>query len=240
MTAFASLIFFLFIAATAMSVVAYTNYRVDKAKNMRHKLQKYRVRVEELEDVILALDQICESRAIPRIINDEVIELYEIMMEMDPRANYLKAGHGNAIARSEELSNESAERHISRMCSSDAQIARLQAYFKESSGILRTHHTNNKISTTELQSYLEELEWLDLMVSVISNIAQGHKAYTRQDALTANAFYKKAQSEMINSGVFAMCDLYIHVYSIHRLFDSFTYCLLAGSFYAACLFVGLY
>jgi hypothetical protein len=200
MSAFASLIFFIFIAVISMSAVAYANYKVDGAKQIRQRLQKYRGRVEEIEDIVMALDQLTETRAIPKIINDEVIELYEEMIGLDLKAGYLKAGLSNAKIRAEELSNESAQRHISRLCNSDAQIARLRAYLKEASNIIRKQHAVGKITTTELQEYVDELDWLHLQVYVVSNIVQGHKAYTRQDVLTANAFYKKAQAELMRSG----------------------------------------
>lgn len=199
MTAFASLILFIIIAILSMSTVAYSNYKVDQAKNLRARLQKYKNRVEELEDIVLALDQLCEKRVIPKLINDEVIELYETMIELDPKTGYLQAGYSNAKMRSNELSDDTAERNISRLCNSDAQIARTQAYLSEAILILRKQHNQGKLSAGELQSFTLDIEWLFLQVNVISNIAQGHKAYSRQDILTANAFYKKAQTDLVRS-----------------------------------------
>ncbi|MEO0443532.1 MAG: hypothetical protein AAFZ92_07300, partial [Pseudomonadota bacterium] len=200
MSAFASLILFICIAIGSMCLVAYSNYKVGKAKGIRNQLQKYKSRVEELEDVVLALDQLCENRIIVKLVNDDVIEFYEKMIALDPSAGYLSAGKANAFARLEELSDIHAKRHINRLCNSDAQIARLQAYLNEACRIVRMQHNRGKISSMELQEYTLELEWLHLQVGVISNIAQGHKAYTRQDVLTANAFYKKAQTELMRSG----------------------------------------
>jgi hypothetical protein len=200
MSALASLILFVFIAVISMAAVAYANYKVDGAKLVRQRLQKFRNRAEELEDIVMALDQMTENRGIPKLINDEVIEIYEEMIALDLKAGYLQAGLSNAKIRSEELSNESATRHTSRLCNSDAQIARLQAYLKEASSIVRKQHAIGKITTTELQEYVDELDWLHLQVYVVSNIVQGHKAYSRQDVLTANAFYKKAQAELMRSG----------------------------------------
>ena len=200
MSAFASLIAFVIIAVGSMCVVAFANYKVEQAKQVRHRLHKYKARVEELEDVVLALDQLCENRAIPKMINDEVVDLYSTMIALDDRAAYLKAGHSTALMRSDELSDETAERHISRLCNSDAQIARLQAYLNEACNIVKKQHNQGQMSTTQMQDFMLDLEWLHLQVYVISNIAQGHKAYNKQDILTANAFYKKAQAELMRSG----------------------------------------
>lgn len=199
MSAFASLILLIAIAAMAMAVVAYSNYKVEQDKKTRQKLQKLRARAEELEDMVMALDHVCESRMICKLINDEIIELYETMIEIDSSAGYLKAGYANAKVRSEDLSNEMAPRQLTRLCNSDAQIARLRVYIKEACKIIRMQHSHGKISTTELQNFTHELEWYDLQVYVVSNIVQGHKAYTKQDIMTANAFYKKAQIELTQS-----------------------------------------
>lgn len=199
MSAFTSLIVLIAIAALAMVVVAYSNYKVEQAKKIRLRLHKFRAKAEELEDMVMALDHICESRTICKFVNDEIIEIYETMIDIDNSAGYLQAGYANAKIRSNELSNELAPRKLSRLCSSDAQIARLRAYIKEARRIIRVQHAQGKLSTTELQNFTLELEWYDLQVYVVSNIVQGHKAYTKQDILTANAFYKKAQAELTRS-----------------------------------------
>ena len=199
MTAFASLILLIFIAVLSMSVVAYSNFQVEKAKHARYTLNKKRTRAEELEEVVLCLDQICDNRMIPKLVNDEVVTLYDIMIGLNPKANYLEAGLSNAKMRSNDF-NEPATHQTNRVCQSDAQIARAQAYLIETLTILKKQYNENKLSTTDLQHLSAEVEWLHLQVSVISTIAQGHKAYNRHDILTANAFYKKAQSELMRSG----------------------------------------
>ncbi|MFT6221816.1 MAG: hypothetical protein ACJA0C_001221 [Candidatus Endobugula sp.] len=199
MTAFTSLLLLIAIAALSMSVVAYSNHLVAKAKEIAFRLEKMKVRVEELEDVVLMLDGLCEKRIIPKLINDEIINYYQMMIEINAKAAYLKAGLNNAEARAVELSNESSPRHISRVCKSDAQMARFQAYFSESLDILRKQHMNSKFSNQDFQSFSSEINWLQLQIKVISNIVQGHKAYAKHGVLKANGFYKRAQSELLKS-----------------------------------------
>lgn len=199
MSAFASLILLIFIAALSMGIVAYSNYQVEKNKKTTYRLEKMKIRVEELEDVVLVLDTLCEKRIIPKLINDEIIEHYELMLQLNSKASYLQAGLSSAQLRSNELADEGGHREISRVCKSDAQIVRYQAYLAETLGILRKQHTEGRISSSELQDFSSEIEWLQLQVKVISNIVQGHKAYVKQDILSANAFYKKAQTELMKS-----------------------------------------
>jgi hypothetical protein len=199
MTAFSSLILLIAIAALAMSVVGYSNYLVEKAKQTAFKLEKMKVRVEELEDVVLILDSLCESRIIPKLVNDEILSHYEAMIEIDDKAAYLKAGLSNAEVRAQELSDDSSQRYLSRICKSDAQMARYQTYLSESLNILRRQQMAGKISNQDLQALTKEINWLQLQVKVISNIVQGHKAYAKTGVIAANGFYKKAQSELLKS-----------------------------------------
>jgi hypothetical protein len=199
MDAFSSLILLILIAALSMSLVAYSNYLVEKKKRTTLKLESMKIRVEELEDVVLILDGLCEKRAIPKLVNDEIIHFYDMMIEINPKAGYLLAGLSNAQMRSNELSDESAHRSTSRVCKSDAQIARYNAYLGEALNILRKQHTEGKTTGQEMQDFTLEIQWLQLQVKVISNIVQGHKAYAKQNILGANAFYKKAQSDLLQA-----------------------------------------
>jgi hypothetical protein len=199
MTAFASLILLVCIASLSMCIVAYSNHLVRKSKQAAFRLEKMKLRAEELEDVVLVLDGLCEKRMIPKLVNDAIIDNYQTMIQINPKATYLKAGLSNAKMRSNDLSDESAYRHISRACKSDAQIARYRAYLAEALQILRKQHAEGRITGQEMQIFTLEIEWLHLQVKVISNIIQGHKAYNKQDILGANAFYKKAQNELLTS-----------------------------------------
>lgn len=199
MNAFSSLILLIGIAVLSMTAVAYSNYLVAKKKRTTLRLERMKIRVEELEDVVLVLDGMCEKRAIPKLVNDEIIENYEAMLNISPGASYLKAGLSNAQIRSNELSDETTNRQLNRVCKSDAQIARYIAYLHEALQILRKQHSEGKIIGEEMQIFTLDIEWLELQVKVITNVTQGHKAYTKQNILGANAFYKKAQKELLGS-----------------------------------------
>lgn len=199
MSTLASLLLLIFIALLAMCVVAYSNYRVEQDRKARLKLQSLKAKIEQLEDIVRVLDRLCENRMITTFINDDVIELYEYMIGLSPKTPYLKAGHTNAKIRSDILSDNSNARHLDRICNSDAQIARCRAYLQEASNILKRQHSEGKFSATEIQDFTRQLDWLHLQIFVISNIAEGHKAFSRGDVLKANAFYKKAQGELLGS-----------------------------------------
>ena len=199
MSAFYSLIFLVIIAAISMAVVAYMNHKEENDLKRREKLRIYKLRLEELEDLVIAMDKLCDSRSIPRLVNEEIIELYTEMIELDLKAKYLQAGQSIAQTRAQELSEDSPDRLVTRLCHSDSQMAKMKHQCKQALHLMNQQHTKSKISSAELHSFTQELSWVILQIDVISYIAHGHKAYNKNDVLTANAFYKKAQTALLKS-----------------------------------------
>ncbi len=199
MSALTFLLLSLICGGISLSVVAITNHKTRKQRFLRHKLQQLKFHVEELEDRVLALDLLCDDRNIPRLLNEDVIERYEAMMELQPDTPHIAAAMANAKQRQEQLSDLTGSRPISRICDSDAHIARQQACVNEAARVLRRQHTKGKLSSSELQGYLNELIWLHLQIEVVSLIACGHKAFNRRDIITANGYYKRAQTVLMQS-----------------------------------------
>jgi len=198
MTALSVLIFSICLVIGSLVVIGLANRKEANARFLRKKLNQLKQWVESLEDVVLELDEIYQQREVVKIINEEIIERYEAMIELDPMASYLTAGLNNAKGRREEFSSGD-KRRVSRMCDSDVQIARRQACVSEAGRILRRRHSTGMLSAVELKEYLLDLSWLHLQLDVISSVIQGHKALHRADNLTATAFYKKAQIALVKS-----------------------------------------
>lgn len=187
------------LAIGSLITVSAINQRELKAKHIRQKLGQLKMRVDDLEELVINLDQLVETRAIPKIINDEVIDMVSAMLELDTSARYLEATLINARKRAEELSDDGLKRDISRLKESDAQIAKSQHMLNEAGRVLRNQRSQGRITLAELETFISELSWVHLMVNVISYIGQGHKAINRGDFLSAQAFYKKAQQNLIQS-----------------------------------------
>jgi len=199
MSSIAVLIILCAIAIGSLVTVSVINQRELKAKHIRQKLKQLKLKVEELEELVINLDQLVESRTIPKVINDEIIDIVTAMLEQNKSAHYLEATLINARTRSEELSEYGGHRNICRLKDSDAQIARAQHCLGEAGRLIRAQHSNGCITLAEMETFISELSWTYLMVDVVSHIGQGHKAINRGDILTAHAFYKKAQQSLIQS-----------------------------------------
>ena len=93
-----------------MGIVAYSNYQVEKNKKTTYRLEKMKIRVEELEDVVLVLDTLCEKRIIPKLINDEIIEHYVWnLYEIDQKSTWYPCGiHAESRGNRYELFMSSA------------------------------------------------------------------------------------------------------------------------------------
>lgn len=195
----ATLIILCAIAATSLIIVSVINNREVKTRLVQQKLKQLKMRAEELEELVINLDQLVESRAIAKLINDEVIDLVSAMLELDSSARYLEASLINARKRAVDLSSEREEHSIVRLKESDSQIARAKHMLNEAGVVLRKQHSKGRLTLSELETFISELAWAQLMVDVISHIGQGHKASIRRDVLTAHAFYKKAKHILAHS-----------------------------------------
>jgi hypothetical protein len=199
MTASTSLILFAALAIISLLAVSWVNEREQRRKTLSKKLKELRQHISSTEELILEVDQMVESRAIAKLINDEIIEMILAMKSANPDTGYLNASHQTAISRAETLNDESIPVALDRLKDSDAQIARSKKILEEAAAILRRQQAGGKLSFEEMNAFLSELSWGHLMVEVITHVGQGHKAQRRQDVLSSHAFYKKAQQLLMHS-----------------------------------------
>ncbi len=199
MSALSILILLIAIAIFSLAVVSFINEREKRQKLLRKKLNQVKRKSSELEELVVELDQLVESRAIPRIINEDIIEMLAAAKESGEDATFLQASYQAAIGRHDVLSDENRDKVYDRLKESDKQIAQAQGYLKEAGRIIRKQQGSGKISLEEMNAFIGELAWAHLTTEVITFIGQGHKAMNRNDVLSAHAFYRKAQQLLANS-----------------------------------------
>ncbi len=199
MSVFASLILFCALAITSLIAVSWVNEREKRQRILSKKLKQMRQQVGSTEELIIEIEQMVESRAIAKLLNDEIIDMIQAMKAANPESGYLDASQQTAIARTETLNDESIPIALDRVKDSDAQIARAQKTLEEAAAILRRQQAGGKLSFEEMNAFLSELSWSHLMVEVVTHVGQGHKAQRRQDVLSSHAFYKKAQQLLMKS-----------------------------------------
>lgn len=187
------------IAVAALLAVSIANQYQTRAKQRRKQLRVMRIRAEGLEQLTLGLDLVVENQDITKCINRELLELLERMQGLDATLSYVNIGIEKARRRADNLSNNNTPRDISRLMESDAQLVRTHKQLNEAHKVIEAQKNRGKLSAEERDSYINELNWLYLMVEVVTFIGQGHKAINRGDRLTADAFYKKARQCLLHS-----------------------------------------
>ncbi|UTA49381.1 hypothetical protein L1F30_07550 [Simiduia sp. 21SJ11W-1] len=193
-----SLIIFCAIAVLSLLVVSLANQRQERLRSRRIRLQKIKLRVDELETLLIHLTHLLENPDVLIQINDEIVDMYQAMIDLDSSLPYLEAGLNTAQQRASQLStNQSLKPR--RLLESDAKIALAQKHLTEAAKVIRHRQAHAKISMEEMQLFVRELSYQHLMVDVISMVGQGHKAMNKSNPLSAHAYYKKARQMLISS-----------------------------------------
>lgn len=197
MTIIAILVFLMFVALLGVSVINRIQIR---HRERRLEQRRLRVQAEALGEVVSCLEQTIPNRVIIKHVNEMIIEIQQQMLALeDKNPALIEAAIRKSEQVSEELLGVQQRPHISYQRDSDAQIAKTQLHLKETMHLMTTLAANGTINEAELETYLSELRWAYLMVSVMSYIAQGEKSLGISDRFSAQAFYRKAQQLLMES-----------------------------------------
>lgn len=188
----------LLLVAVSLTVVSLVNRVQTRNRLIRLKIHQLRRRLNELEELCTAVEPLLESILIPRLINEEILDLIHSIERLEDHAPYLDASRENAQQLAKQLEEERRSQSLHRLMSSDAAIAKNQYYLTDAARLVRRHHALGRLEASEMESYIAELSWAHLMVEVISHIGHGHKAVSRGDHLVAYGYYRKAQNLLIN------------------------------------------
>ncbi|MDQ2075576.1 hypothetical protein [Marinimicrobium sp. ABcell2] len=157
--------------------------------------KRLRIQLQDLEEILICLEDTLPERDVARRVNQEVMTLLEeIRLYERNSPEPWEARLRQAQAREAEWDTPQA---LNRLRESDSQIARAQQGLQKAGELLRRQHTRGQLEREALDLYLKQLSWAQLMISVISFVAQGHKAIRRGDYSVGQSFYKKAQSLLV-------------------------------------------
>ncbi len=201
MNSLSGLILFLILIFGSLMIVSLVNQLQTRHRLIHQKIGQLRRRLDELEEICAAIEPLLESVLVPKVINDEVQRLIDSILQLDPSANFVEIKRDNANTLADRLNAELRTQPFYRALGSDASIARHKYYLTETARIIRRVYAQGRLQSAELDSYLLELSWAHLMVDVISNVVQGHKAVNRNDVTVAYGYYRKAQNMLISSNL---------------------------------------
>lgn len=197
MTLIVILVFLMLITLIAVSVI---NRMQAQQRERRLQQRRLRVQADELGEVVTCLEQTIPNRVITKHINDMIVELQQHMLALeDKNREHLETAIRKTELHSEEMLNPQTRQPISYQRDSDAQIAKTQLHLNEAMHLITQLAARGVINEIELETYLAELRWAYLMVSVMSYIGQGDKSMAISDRFSAQAFYRKAQQLLMES-----------------------------------------
>ena len=199
MSSITGVILFLVLIVFSLVVVSFANRVQTRNRLARQKVQQMRRRIDELDEICTAVEPLLENTFIPKLINDEILDLIQSIKQLDANASYidLKLEQAQALAQTLDAGQRSQPFH--RAQSSDAAIAKHKHYLNDAARVVRRHQSLGRLQNTEMDAYIRELAWAHLMVDVISHVVQGHKAVSRDDPVVAYGYYRRAQNLLMGT-----------------------------------------
>lgn len=194
------IVILVFLMLITLSVVSVIDRIQQRHRERRLQQRRLRVQTEELIEVVACLEQTLPNRTITKHVNDRIISLQQQMLALeDKHPEHIEAAIRKSELYSEELLNPGNRQNISYQRESDAQIAKAQLHLNEAMHVITHLAAQGVINEAEFETYLVELRWAYLMVSVMSYIGQGDKSMAISDIFSAQAFYRKAQQLLMES-----------------------------------------
>lgn len=192
---------FLILIAFSLVVVSFANRVQTRNRLVRQKAFQIKRRIDDLEETCSAIETLIESNSVPRIINEEILDLIRSLEQLDPTAPSLDVKRANAEEAMQRLATGERMHPLYRVQSSDASIGRNKYYLTEAARVVRRHQAIGHIESAELDSHIRELTWAHLMVEVVSLVTQAHKAVNRNDPMVAYNYYRKAQNLLMSANL---------------------------------------
>lgn len=190
---------FLALIVSSLLVVSFANRIQTRNRLIRQRVQLMRLRIEELEEICAGVEPLLESVFIPKLINEEILDLIQSIKRLDANATFLEEKLEHAKALASKLDAQQRIQPLYRIMPSDIAIVKHKHYLTEAGRLVRRHHAIGRLQGEEMDSHIRELSWAHLMVDVISHVTQGHKAVNRDDPIVAYGYYRRAQNVLMST-----------------------------------------
>lgn len=192
MSSFSLIVLLLTLTTISLFIVSMINQRQMRVRVMNQRISQFKRRALEMEELATSIEPLVESNQVVRVVNNEAISLLENVLKLSPSNAFAQMSLQAAQQRAEELRNPNLKCPTDRLMESDAAIARAQFALNEAARVVRKQQAEGKLQDAESSAMIQELSWGNYMLRIITNIAQGHRAMRRSDALRASAYYRKA------------------------------------------------
>lgn len=182
------------ITIAALVGVNIVNLRQKHLKQLVKQQQKYYHSLEEAEDALNVCLKTLEGVEIANQLNLEIESILKQLLELERfNPEPIKARLELAQSRQKQLQSGLLTPKLARQCSSDTEIATLQASLSQAARIINQRHAHNQLSDDQSRQLRQQIDWGKLQISVLSIIAAGYSARDIGQISTALSYFQKAQ-----------------------------------------------
>lgn len=199
MSGFTGVLVLLFVIAASLLLVGFADHMQTRRHVLQHKLQQMTLRIGELEEICAGVEPLIESILVPRLINDEILDLAQSIKRLDPNATSIDIKLEQAKELAEKFAAGQRSQPFYRVLPDEAAIAKHKQFLTEAGRIVRRHHALGRIQNADMESSIRELGWSHMMLDVVSLVVLGHQAVNRNDPVVAYGYYKRAQNLLMTS-----------------------------------------
>lgn len=185
-------IIFLVVIFISLMCVSVANTRQARARLIIKKIEELKRKTNDLEEISIALESLTGNPQIAMEITKEEKETLDHIIQLDPKNQSFQPLLNKTIERLNILSDGTTTHPMNRQLSNDAAIAKAQYCLNEAARIIQRRTMSGLIETNRQKKFINDMIWARMMISITSLVAQGHKAFDKNNHSKAVAYYKKA------------------------------------------------
>lgn len=197
----ASFVFYtaLALAISSLLLLAYVNYRERQRAEHLLKVRQMSIAAENIENMLADLETLNNHKVLFCVLSQELVRRYQQLQTFDPNASNVEV----RVQRAEQLlqiyQSHGNTKTLNRIRNTDQAIRKTEKKLQDIIELLIHMFNSKTIDDKELAPLMQELEYTQLAVEVISGVAQGHKLYNEGEFVDANSHYFHAQKLSMQS-----------------------------------------
>ncbi|MCV6614710.1 MAG: hypothetical protein OIF35_07005 [Cellvibrionaceae bacterium] len=188
-------------AVCAFAVLFYVNKQEQEKSAFEQKSRFLCNRAQGLENQLAELENLIQIPNLYAILGQELIRRYEYLNDFDPSISSTKLNIQRAQANLLRYQQGQWLAEINRIGSNSNAIRRSERLLEAMRELLQRLVEQHQQYQQDLPKLVMELEYTELSVAVVSEIAQGHQLNNQGDFVQANGHYFQAQKLLSQSNI---------------------------------------
>lgn len=150
-------------------------------------------RCEELETIAQDTESLLHNQEVLALISTEIVDIYQQVYQEDGQAKHLEMRLNRAKHNQKQYQQGQIQRKLCRIKESDVGISKAIELLDQVQEILAEANHKERVDQAATDRMMLEIEYTRMSVEILSTVAQGHRYYSDDDFINANAHYYHAQ-----------------------------------------------